>query len=85
MTEKIVAKGQWDEKFLRESPWMPFGTLGNIVAKAFEGKGITPEQLKVLADKMFELAMKYTKDAYERVEKEQKGQEVKLPTKNENN
>jgi len=65
----IKAKTQWDEKYLRESLWMPFGSMCNLTGQALAGKDITPKVLGELATKIFELSLKFTEEAYKRSEK----------------
>ena len=77
---KIKAKNQWDEKFLREALWMPFGSMCNLIGQAYQGKGINIEELENLAAKAYELALQFTKEAYERAEKEDE-KEPEIPTR----
>jgi len=76
--EKIIAKDQWEEKFLREALWMPFGSMCNLVGQSFQGKGISKEELDKVTRKIFELAMEFTEEAFKRVRrgKEEEGPEI---------
>jgi len=76
---KIIAKNQWDEKWLRESLWMPVGSFCNLVGQAYQGKGITEEELEKLARKIFSLALEFTEEAFSRVERIEEG--LELPVK----
>jgi hypothetical protein len=75
---KIIAKTQWDEKFLREALWMPFGSLCNLIGQAYQGKGIALEELEALARKAFELAMDFSEEAFNRVEKIEEEPDIKV-------
>ena len=82
MVEKKSVKDHWAEKYLRETPFMPFGSMCNLIGQALNGKeeGIDTARLEELASKAFELAMKFTVEAFESVEKvqeEEVGIEIK--------
>jgi len=70
--EKIIAKDQWAEKFIRETPFMPFGSMCNLIGQALKGKGegITIEQFETLTKKAFELSLDFTRQAFESVKAE---------------
>jgi hypothetical protein len=74
---KIRVKDQWAEKFLRESLWMPVGSFCNLVGQAYQGKGITEEELERLARKIFSLALEFTEEAYNRTEKVEEEPDIK--------
>jgi len=76
---KIIVKDIWSEKFLRESNFMPFGSMCNLIGQAYQSKGITIEELEKLSQKAFELAMEFTEKAYNRVS--QSKEEKDLPVK----
>ena len=76
---KIQAKNQWDTKYLRESVFMPFGSMCNLIGQAFQGKGITDEEFEKLTVKAFDLAMEFVKDAFERVEENSVEKEPDIP------
>jgi len=79
--KKVIAHDQWAEKFLRETPFMPFGSMCNLIGQALNGKGegIDTARLEELASKAFELAMKFTAEAFESVEKVQEEEaEIKI-------
>ena len=71
---KIKVSDTWAEKFLREQPFMAFGSLCNFLGQAYQGKGISEKELEKLARKSFELAMEFAEKAYERIEKIEKEQ-----------
>jgi hypothetical protein len=79
---KIIVKDQWDERYLRESLWMPFGSLMNSYAQANQQKGISLEEFVKVARKAFELASEFTEEAFKKIEREPK-KEVELPLKKE--
>jgi len=82
---KIIAKNQWDEKWLREALWMPFGSLMNSYAQTNQQKGITLEEFEKVAKKAFALSMRFTEQAFNRViTSSQTEKELDLPQKNEN-
>ena len=79
--KKIIVYDVWAEKFMRETPFMPFGSMCNLIGQALNGKGegIDTAQLEELASKAFELAMKFTAEAFESVEKIQEEEaEIKI-------
>jgi len=81
-TDKIIVNDQWAEKFLRESVWMPFGSMCNLVGQAYQGQSMTETVLQNLAETIFTLSMDFTKRAYERVEKAgDNSGEVDIPVK----
>lgn len=80
-TKKIQVPDQWAEKYLRESLWMPFGSLCNLVGQAYQGKGITAEELQTLAQAIFVLTMSFTESAYTRTERESKDEGPDIPRK----
>ena len=53
----MANKSEWDKKFLREQPFMPFGSLMNAYCQVNQGKGITAEKLIEDADKIFDFAV----------------------------
>ena len=65
--EPVLVSDQWSEKFLRESPFMPFGSICNIIAQAYQGRGINRETLRELCELAFELASTFTLKAFSRV------------------
>lgn len=77
--KKIIVKSDWDEKFLREFPFTPFGSMCQLIGRAIQGKGIDVATFEKLTRKAFKLSMEFTKEAYERIEKEES--EPEIPTK----
>jgi len=62
---KLDIKSPWDAKFLREEPFMAFGSMMNAFGRINAGKFLTLEAFEAATDKIFELAKKYTEDAFE--------------------
>jgi len=62
---RLDIKSPWDSKFLREEPFMAFGSMMNAFGRINEGKGLTMEAFEKATDKIFELAKKYTENAFE--------------------
>ena len=58
-------KDAWDIKFLREQPFMAFGSLCNLIGQAYRGKAITEVGLEELAKQAFRLAQEFTKEAFD--------------------
>jgi len=81
--KKIIVKDQWAEKFLRESVFMPFGSMMNAYGQINEGKGISLEEFEKISKKIFKLCLEFTEKAYDRVSQEET--EIDLPTKNHEN
>jgi len=55
----------WDIKFQREQPFMAFGSLMNAYGRMNEGIEISVEDFEKITDKLFEIATKYTQDAFD--------------------
>jgi hypothetical protein len=66
--KKTKVKDAWSEKFLREYPFMPLGSMMNAFGNINQGKGMSVEEFERVADKLFELANKYVKQAMNSVE-----------------
>ena len=62
-------QNQWDIKFLKEYPFMPFGSLMNAWATINQGKDMSLDEFLADAQKIFELATKLV---------ESRAQEVKI-------
>lgn len=77
----------WDIKFLRSTPFMPFGSMIKAYGQINQGKGMTIEKFLKDANKMFEEAQLLTQKAFDDSLKTQSEgvKEVKFPTKNDNN
>jgi len=67
--KKIQVHDQWAEKYLREQPFMAFGSLCNFIGQAYQGKELPDERIKELARMAFDLALEFTEIAYNKVEK----------------
>ena len=76
--KKIHVTDQWTEKFLRETPFMPFGSLCNLIGQAYRGKGITELELEALANKAFELSQKFVIQSYEKVTQEREVKDIPI-------
>ena len=76
---KIQIKNQWDEKYLRESVFMPFGSMCNLIGQALHGTGIKQDEFEELSRKAFDLAMEFTKEAFERTESKLDKKTVEIP------
>jgi hypothetical protein len=63
--KKIIAKNQWDEKFLRETPFMPFGSMMNAFGLINEGKGITTDDFLMQVEMIKDKAREITEELYE--------------------
>ena len=73
------APDMWSVKYLRENPFISFGTMLQSYSRMNEGKGISVADLMDVADKLFEKAMELTKKAYESTQMDDV--EVDLPEK----
>lgn len=60
-----TAPDQWAIKWMRENPFISFGTMLQSYARLNQGKGCNINELEVIADKLFAKAMELTKRAYE--------------------
>jgi len=77
MARKSVSS-PWDEKFIREQPFMAFGSMMNAYGRANEGTGMSLDAFIIAADKMFEAAQRYADQAFNSVHKEDN---VDIPVK----
>jgi len=75
-------KDNWDVKYLRESVFMPFGSMCNLIGQAYQGKGITIEELENLTKKAFVLALTFVSKAYDEAGEQETGK-ADLPMKNQ--
>lgn len=74
MNKKIKTNDQWETKYIRETPFMSFGSLMNAFGQANQQKGITAEELKKVAKELFSLSLELTEEAFNRVEKSEEEQ-----------
>jgi len=58
-------KTEWEIKFFRESPFMPFGSMMNAYGQNFTSKGIDIKDFLSDSKKIFKLAKALVKDAYD--------------------
>ena len=55
----------WDQKYLREQPFMAFGSMMNAFGQINRGKNLDMVAFEVATKKIFEMAKEFTKEAYE--------------------
>jgi len=79
--QKTVARDQWAEKYLREQPFMPFGSMMNAYGVINEGKGITLEEFEEVAKKLGQVAAEIVGEIYNQIEKSAESEEVEFPEK----
>jgi hypothetical protein len=56
---------KWDMKFLKEYPFMPFGSLMNAFGNINQGKGMDYKDFEKSAKDIFSLAKSFVKEQYE--------------------
>jgi hypothetical protein len=61
----IFPKSQWDEKYIREQPFMAFGSAMNSFGRINQGKGMPIEAFEIAMDKIFEKCQGYAFDAFD--------------------
>ena len=61
---KVDIKSPWDTKYLREQPFMAFGSMMNAFGNINQGKQFTIEEFEEAANKIFKLAKKYAEEAF---------------------
>jgi len=71
-------KTQWDEKYLREQPFMAFGSMMNAFGRLNEGKGMPLEAFIIASDTIFKATQKYALAAFNTVHRED---DMDLPKK----
>lgn len=81
MNKSVSVKSPWDEKFMREQPFMAFGSMMNAFGQCNKGKGVDLASFEIACNKIFKLAQQYTKDAYDSVTKTNGS--VEIPVKEE--
>jgi len=67
--EKIQVKDQWSEKYLREQPFMGFGSAMNAFGLINEGKGMPLDEFLEAMEKIFKKVSEFTEESYQKVEK----------------
>jgi len=72
-------KGPWDIKYLREQPFMAFGSMMNAFGKVNQGKGMDVEAFKIACEKIWQQAEKFTEEKFNSVLKED-GMDLPLKT-----
>ncbi len=61
------SKNQWETKYLREFPFMPYGSMMNAYSRINEGKGVSIEEFEKVSDKIFKMSIRYTEEAFDSV------------------
>ena len=61
---KLDIKSPWDTKYLREQPFMAFGSMMNAFGNINQGKGLSMEEFEKASDKIFKLAKKYAEESF---------------------
>ena len=77
---KIKTNDTWEIKFLRENWTMPFGSMCNLLGQSYQGQEIDTARLEELTSKAFELSLRFTEEAYSRVQKENENK-IDVPIK----
>jgi len=60
--ENPEIRDQWDEKYLRESPFMPFGSMMNAWSQA-QKESVNLKEFKKVARQLFSLAQSFCQKA----------------------
>jgi len=77
---KIVTESVWDKKYLRESVFMPFGSMCNLIGQTYQGRELKGKKFENLTRKAFSLAIEFTQQAFKRGgNNEEVGKENELP------
>lgn len=61
-------KNDWDAKYLREQPFMAFGSMCNAYGLINEGKGMSIVEFLVGAEMIFEKANEFAQRNFDKVE-----------------
>ena len=76
---------QWDSKFIREYPFMAFGSLVKAYGEINHGKGVGLAKFREESLKLFEFSQKLTGLSLEKAKKieeeKDEGSEVDIPVK----
>ena len=59
---------QWDVKYLRTQPFMPFGSICNLIGQVYQGREISEKKLKELLELAFRLSVEFTNKAFKNAE-----------------
>ena len=70
----------WDIKYLREQPFMAFGSMMNAYGRMNEGKGCTVKELEKIAEDIYNIALELTDRAYKNSISDDE-EEVEIPMK----
>lgn len=78
----------WDLKFLKEYPFMPFGSLMNAFGNINQGKGMDYVAFETASKNIFKMAKSFVKEQYEEsinVKKDENEKEKQLAFGDESN
>ena len=75
-------KGPWDIKFLREQPFMAFGSMMNSFGNVNQGKGMDVEAFKIAAKTIWNQAVEFAQESFDKVTNEES---MHLPIKKAKN
>ena len=78
---KLNIKSPWDQKYLREQPFMAFGSMMNAYGNINQGKGLSMEDFEIATEKIFALAKKYAEKAFEDANGDDANAGVNIPMK----
>jgi hypothetical protein len=70
----------FEARFMREGPFMPYGSNMNAFATINQGKGISIKEFKEIANEIFELSMDQVRKAI-KMSKEMQSKELDFPKK----
>lgn len=77
--KKPIIKTQWDEKYLREQHFMPFGSMMNAFGLVNHGKGLTTADFIEAASEIYSTAEELTEQTYIRRQEEGSGEDFDVP------
>lgn len=73
--KKTPSEDTWDIKFLREYPFMPFGSMINAWAVIHQGQNITPEEFEKVAKFLFKIAKELVDGRMEEIKSPEESEE----------
>ena len=79
--KKLTTKTTWDEKYLRETPFMPFGSMMNAFGQVNRGAGMDLTKFEEASKVIFQLAKGFIIEAYQMVEKSEDKVDIPIKTK----
>ena len=74
--QPIATPSEWDKKYLREQPYMAFGSLMNAYGLINKGVEMSAEELVAEAEILFNKAVEFTQRSFNGTQEE----ECDLPT-----